>query len=346
MSDPASHCVVCSCDVTESEEAVQCDFCERWTHRICPGSGGDSASILKNISDAQLTAIVEDNGAGFIQYFCKDCQPTMAEKFAFLRDLDDFKSKIDSRFHALEQEIANLRQKSAPVNSANDIQAAVEEALEKEKKRLNVVVVGLPESNKDQIRSGDDRKTVLEVAQKLKIPADSVVDIFRDGKVPESPDPSRPFSRIIKVKFSNKDDKATFLRGFKSQLDQNSRTYARHDLTFKQRTKDKALRAQLKRLRDAYPDLADHIVIRDESIYDKKAKAVFDPADYAPQVAAVPGMEFAQYAGGGVPADNLRSSSQKFVGGGRAGPPPLGQYRGGRPRGGGHTRRPRGRGAR
>lgn len=333
----SNRCVRCPDDVSEDDEhAVQCDFCQRWTHYICPK--GDNT---KNISDVKLAAIKEDNGAGELHFYCVECQPKMPEKFEILRDLDNFKNAIDSRFLALENEMASLRRKAAPSNSAHDIQDAVEEALEKEKKRLNAVVVGLPETDKNLVRSDDDRNAVMEIARKLNISENAVIDIFRDGKFTESADPSRPYSRIIKVKFTNKDDKLSFLRGFKSQLDQGSRAYVRHDLTFKQRTADKALRDRLRQLRDAYPTLRDQLVIRDEVIYDKKIKAEFDPAVYA-LANTQPGTEFLQPDVASGTSGDRRSSLRSSSADGAGGTSHRGQHLGGAPRRHGGSRQPRG----
>ena len=67
------------------------------------------------------------------------------------------------------------------------------------------------------------------------------------------------------------------MRGFKSKIDVGSRAYARHDMTFRQRAEDRALRAELKTAREDYPDLAKDLVIRDWEIFNKATNSVFRP---------------------------------------------------------------------
>ena len=138
----------------------------------------------------------------------------MSEKFSLLRDLDSSKSGIDARFKSMETEIAQLKsalaQKSTGHSVNFNIQAEIEEALEKDKKRLSVVLVGMPETDKNVLRSESDKDVVLGIAKKLNLDEESITDIFRDGKLRETTDPARPYSRIMKVKFAHKEGKSAF----------------------------------------------------------------------------------------------------------------------------------------
>lgn len=277
MASSKSLCVRCNSAVSTKDEAVQCDFCERWVHKNCPGGKGNG---FPKISDSLIKAINEDNGIGAIHFNCDECRPSMGEKMSILRDLDSFKAGMNARLQALENEISSLKKARAPAAprfSASAIQDAVEEALEREKKRLSVVLVGLPETNASTVRSDTDKDAVLAISRQLNIDDASVSDVFRDGLLRQSTDPKRPYSRIVKVKFSNKEDKSSFLRGFKAKVGLNSSAYARHDLTRKQRDEDRALREQLKAIRLDFPDIKDDLVIRDGTIYNKATKSVFDP---------------------------------------------------------------------
>ena len=120
---------------------------------------------------------------------------------------------------------------------------------------------------------------MLNVVKELGLDTSTVDDIFRDGKVrPSDTDNEgkvRVYHRIMKVKFKNFDDKLTFMKGFKGRMPEGSFAYARHDLTFRQRMEDKALRARLFQLRDDYPEMKKNIVIRDGYIFNKVTNSVF-----------------------------------------------------------------------
>ena len=139
----------------------------------------------------------------------------------------------------------DISQKPVPVPNVMNIQDEIREDLEKEKKKHNVVLIGVPENNKEQIRCEADRNRVLEICQKLKMPNDRVLDIFRDGMVRQTDLNGREYSRITKVVFASFSDKMQFLKGYKSCLGSDDRGYARHDLTLRQRQEENVLRAEL-----------------------------------------------------------------------------------------------------
>ena len=131
------------------------------------------------------------------------------------------------------------------------------EALEREAKKLSLVVVGLPESDKGSPRCDADKAFVHQVAQALDFGPEAISDVFRSGAVREDSQEGMPFARVLKVKFLDQASRLAFLRGFKRGKPSQAaflKTYVRPDMTYRERQIDRELRAELFRRRQNEPD--------------------------------------------------------------------------------------------
>jgi hypothetical protein len=139
--------------------------------------------------------------------------------------------------------VTELVEELMPRMLAGAREAAVE-ALELESKKLNLVVIGLPEKD-----ANADGEVIKQFCDKMSIDAGDVADTFRDGRANNG---GRP--RIMKVKFKNAQSRRKFLTGFRSTRDtvpNADRAWVRPDLTYQQRVKDRELRDELHRRREA-----------------------------------------------------------------------------------------------
>lgn len=187
---------------------------------------------------------------------------------------------MESKIEDLSSKVEKVvKEQAGHVSKPLDIQAEIHEALEREKKRNNVVIVGHIESDKSVVRCEDDKNFVKNVCGTIGLNVDCIQDVFRDGKLRPDPDPvnGKYFSRIMKVKFENLGSKMDFLKGFRANRPTGSKAYARHDQTHQERLADKALQAKLHSLRDAYPD-ADLMIYRGK-ICNRADKSIFVPPD-------------------------------------------------------------------
>ena len=118
--------------------------------------------------------------------------------------------------------------------------AVVREMGEYESKKDKLVMLGLLENDEKT-----DTEKIGEFALKLNIPAQDVVECYRD---PPTPHPNKPGPRILKVRFGNQASRAKFLSGFRNvtEKDANGRgkEWVRPDLTYHQREQDRQLRAE------------------------------------------------------------------------------------------------------
>jgi hypothetical protein len=171
---------------------------------------------------------------------------------------------MEERISALEQQVAVVTTAQPPPAMDRDFvktlvtevmdqclprmlasarEAAIE-AVEMESKKLNLVVIGLPEpADRD-----DDTKVLEQFCDKLNVSRSDIVDTFRDGRTTGG----KP--RIMKVRFKNAQSRRVFLtrfRGVRDAIPNADRAWIRPDLTYQQRIRDRELRDELRRRREA-----------------------------------------------------------------------------------------------
>lgn len=213
------------------------------------------------------------------------------EKFASITQ------KYEEKISQLSQSIENL-QKSIPQilsdaidnvvkttaesmmalidESVNKTAAAIEKSfmtvMEKKEKKKNLVVVNLPESN-----DAEDWEKVEKMASLAGIedPAHAIKTIFRDGVGGKRAQNGSIIPRILKVKFRNPQARQKFLHNnYKNLGPDFARVYVRYDLTYEERERNRALRAELhqRRLMDGNSDL----IIRNGRILNRSALSYDD----------------------------------------------------------------------
>ena len=114
------------------------------------------------------------------------------------------------------------------------VSAAVEDHFDRNKRKMNLVLIGLPEPpNTNNTPSESDKQSVIDVAAQLSIAPNQIVEVSRQGRPHND---NRP--RITKVVFANADSRRRLLTGLRSLMlkdatDPHTRPpyYARPDLT-------------------------------------------------------------------------------------------------------------------
>jgi hypothetical protein len=127
-----------------------------------------------------------------------------------------------------------------------ELQKAVEEALLKEKKKNNLVLVGLPEKTAGGLPI-DESEIVKSIVDELKLGNDAVLKVFRHGQERADGKP-----RITKIEFCNSSKRRDFLSKYKDVACNNEITknsFVRPDLTPSELAADKLLRGELKKQR-------------------------------------------------------------------------------------------------
>lgn len=154
--------------------------------------------------------------------------------------------------HRPEVNIERIVQTATEAATKAAVQA-VEDLFEKKEKKLNLVIVGLPEKeDSDMDQNAVDLSLVHSVCEEFEIPVDAVSTTFRDGMRARLPG-GRKKNRIMKVCFESGQHRQTFLRNattFLRRPDKFGREFfkpfVRKDMSFLERQQDRALREELK----------------------------------------------------------------------------------------------------
>jgi hypothetical protein len=227
-------CSSCDKSVGKQDIGLCCDDCNLWYHAKCAG-----------VDDAVYTYFSK----GKHPWFCKNCEAGVAVKIQTVAALQkslaehsDLIKEMSKRIDALEQSMANPPAANNLLRDGSNLQTAIEEALLKERKKLNLVVVGLPEKNAigDII---DCKEVIHSLADELNIPKSSIIDVFRHGREKENGKP-----RILKIKLNCSSDRRTLLTNYKKVATKNDitkRSFIRPDLTPTELEADRNLRQEL-----------------------------------------------------------------------------------------------------
>lgn len=126
----------------------------------------------------------------------------------------------------------------------------VEEMLEKRDKRRNLVFVGVPEQfDNRQDQNHADLDLVKDLCSKMSVDPEVIRTTFRDGQKND-----KKAKRIMKICFKEGcgQERSTFLRSATNLVKEvdafkhmTSKPFVRPDLTYKERQKEKVLRAEL-----------------------------------------------------------------------------------------------------
>ena len=104
------HCITCNKDV--GEEAVLCQWCDKWEHRVCADISTSEYKILTNSSKK-------------IMFFCSLCH----HKVPLALKLEDKDSSLSSNYKVLQKAIDDLSIKIDKLNSSeNDLQRHISTA--------------------------------------------------------------------------------------------------------------------------------------------------------------------------------------------------------------------------
>jgi hypothetical protein len=236
---PRGSCKCCPAPLGTNDCLLECDKCGSTFHHRCAGFDDKAFKAYAAIP------------SGLLPFYCADCKSLLAT-------LEDRVSALEQQAAAtsapaappaavldrtfIKDLVTELVQELMPKMMAGAREAAVE-ALELESKKLNLVVIGLPESD-----AHGDSNVIAQFCSKMNVNANDIADTFRDGRALDG----RP--RIMKVKFKNSQSRRSFLTGFRGARDtvaNAQRAWVRPDLTYQQRVKDRELRAELSRRRDA-----------------------------------------------------------------------------------------------
>ena len=220
----------------------------------CPAQCGISADAFRKFEKA--------GAIPFIASACKECKQ-LGDRVTALE------AKVASGSSAINEDVLGKLVEAVLSKLLPQLTEYVQEATEKQSKRLSLVMVGL----KDEKDEAVDTEVVHTMCNKLSIPTSDIKEVFRSGNEPTQPDRSR----ILKIKFKGSSSRRKFLTGFRDARDSVRNcadAFVRPDLTSKERQVDYELRQELRRLKNLGKNVK---IMRGEIIYLDKSPTPSSP---------------------------------------------------------------------
>ena len=155
------------------------------------------------------------------------CCPTLTKLLMALRHLDNLETKVSDleqnmgKLITLE-EVDNMKQDlkdEAASDFENNLEEKLKEGNEIEKRELNLIFWGVPESISDDnsVRHKHDSDFVLRVGEAMGVPDIKIAQIIRIGQRPKNvTETDKNKSQGLLVKFVDKSQRHDVLRGSKN----------------------------------------------------------------------------------------------------------------------------------
>ena len=227
-------CPVCSEEVIK--EGVRCDLCEFWHHSKCVKMPGDTYKALGRNTDP--------GKCGMLQWLCPGCQRGASKLMLLLQNIVTTQGKHEDKLKNIEENITDLYEKVDKCNQAiistntsndrgkidlnemkNDVAT---ELAERQKRELNVVIFGLPESDRSttELRRDEEQNQLAKSIRNVVGCDIELKKLTRLGKKNEDGTP-----RPLRVTLRNLNDKIKLLS--KAKCFHDSDDEVSKNLTFK-----------------------------------------------------------------------------------------------------------------
>lgn len=227
-------CGKCNRVVNSEDNALGCEACKTWFHCGCLKISASKYKLIKQVED-------------IVRWFCVDCDRKV---ITAVRKISDLAEKIKSVEEKIETEVASK------------VEEYMEEKMEREKRRNNLVIFGINEAP-EEVSEAQSRKEYdldviknlhVGVSDDLKVDQSEIDQVYRLGR--RSTEPGRkPRPLCIKLKTEDKRHQilgsAKKLRDAKDEVGWKRKLFISPDYTIKQRGLQKAAYEELKSRREA-----------------------------------------------------------------------------------------------
>ena len=247
-------CLKCNVHVKKNDYALQCALCDHWVHHKCivPEMSMETFNML--------VAQVKQNGGTF--WACISCRSFKAKIDKRLttlemkvEEMDHTVKDHDSQLKELDKTVKEIKKNTSKATKENQIQTVKDDASdavlteldERDKRKNNVIIHGLDESNNDvtdgRVRKSEDLAKLQSLVDALNVQiqlSTSLKYVKRLGEKQEAAAKPRP----LLVCFKNTGDKDSLLEkslDLKDNTDWSSVSLVQ-DLTKKQRQHEQSLR--------------------------------------------------------------------------------------------------------
>ena len=209
-----------------------------------------SGSNASSISLSDIKTLIESSKSEILAMVKQENERLQSMIKTFNKRLDEMENKnvlLESRCKALEEKCTKY-EKMCQQKESND-QELIEEAMERHRRRKYLIVSGLQEKTQGSVedRLAEDTHTLKQLASTIGVNDIDPEEVSRIGRI------SRDRPRLLRVKCNSLEEKISLLRMAKNLRKHTaySGVYINPDLTRPQRVKNKELRDELKRRREA-----------------------------------------------------------------------------------------------
>ena len=264
LSKMLDQCPVCNNSVKISEKGVNCNDCKQWWHAQCC-----------DIDDAQYEWLTGNNNTGYdIKFSCKNCREKEDEReetdtvsnamlYKQMQEMMKTMNRVASNYDELKAKNESLHErvkkleKSSGANSepqgnlkefvVEKVNEAMIEAREKEYRKLNLIMVNLPENPGDDSVKNDTDAVTAKIKGILPDEDVHVSELVRIGKANIGTAP-----RMVKFKVESVQLKKKILSNSQklnegSEVrDPKKKLYINPDYTREERALHKKLREDLR----------------------------------------------------------------------------------------------------
>ena len=223
-------CGKCDHDIyLATDKWIQCDICSLQYHLNCGSVTDELYNILRTYGNA---------GSKDIPWHCHVCRRFAVSMLSEMTNMRRRQDQFELDLRHIKDEI-NINKESLH----EEISDGVREAIEQDKRKLNVVITNLPCTTELDPPTVDKvRKEVSTLTEKLSVKK-SHIDCIEQIETDRG--------TLVKVKFKDMKSKKTLLANAKKLKNEEDYrdVYIRPDLTYDQRQKDNELRRTLRERR-------------------------------------------------------------------------------------------------
>ncbi len=243
LQDNIDLCPDCQNHVKDEDKGINCDQCKQWWHARCAKVTNKEYEVLGKSSN--------------FRWYCKECsckerdvekQPNqiMSQQLTnMMQMMTSILERLDKieRNHSMDKEIEDLVEAK--------VQETVAEMQEKEKRKLNLVIFNLPESqgvSKEEVKE-NDTKSIQNIVNSI-LPETEAKEIKIKDPVRLGPANLGKKPRILKFSVNSEEAKNSIIKNAvkvnKKETANKDKVYINPDYTNKERDLNKKLRQELK----------------------------------------------------------------------------------------------------
>ena len=157
-------CLECDNDCLEKQPALLCDRCDQWVHTSCTDMSEDIYNML----------FKKGTKVSGMRYFCAKCDGKVTEAIERYSMLEQDTMTLKKEMSTVKDQISEI-EKTIKVTVGNTINNVMDDRREIDKRKMNLIVFGLPEPD---INVPENEKTVWSNPEKVAKDIETMSDII------------------------------------------------------------------------------------------------------------------------------------------------------------------------